>query len=414
MKIFAGLNAADLRRKVIVGLLLKIRGFKNYHAIISHIHPDYISEQTFSQHFDGMKSTCPNLLDEQLNRFRSKWYQYLQDKPLSLNKFAELVSQLHDSEDPEKLFDAGFYLEKVEDETSYLLNRLRLIKESSEIQTVNIEELVASIDTIYADLVVKINETAILSSKRNEKTECLLPEYSIKQFRHRVYVKLFVNLLSIVNELIHAVGMSWLRKMKWLFNFILNIFLNFNIKNSQFHESIAIEYSKVLNMMVSLLLSYFTTFKSGLFPAGKLQELVFDEEYSIYKLVEALLYNEYPFDAEEVIKYQNYQRQKKGNSHKNREAAIDTVNFSMKSLNINPNWDSILVRIIPNLKNSLSFAKKLLNSCLFFYIKYFEITQNHQGGAKLILMLMNARRSLLTTDKQNNQLIQRIKSMIYP
>ena len=44
MKILVGLPANDERKKMIAGLLLKIKGFKNYNAIVSHLHPDYITE----------------------------------------------------------------------------------------------------------------------------------------------------------------------------------------------------------------------------------------------------------------------------------------------------------------------------------------------------------------------------------
>jgi len=78
----------------------------------------------------------------------------------------------------------------------------------------------------------------------------------------------------------------------------MNIFMNFTIKNNHFHESIALEYSEVINLMIQIWTSYLVIFKNGLFPCGQLHNLAITDEYSIYKLVEALLYNEYPFDEE--------------------------------------------------------------------------------------------------------------------
>jgi len=86
----------------------------------------------------------------------------------------------------------------------------------------------------------------------------------------------------------------------------------------------------------------------------------------------------------------------------------------MKSLNINPHWDSVFIKIIPNLKNSIIFAKKIVNAALFFFIQYFEITQQFQGAAKFILMLNNAKNTIFISDKQNKYLIDRIKMMVYP
>lgn len=85
----------------------------------------------------------------------------------------------------------------------------------------------------------------------------------------------------------------------------------------------------------------------------------------------------------------------------------------MKSLNINPHWDSLLNKLVPNIKKSLAFAKKLVNSGLFFFVKYIEITGNHQVAAKLLLMITNAKNSIFSEDKQNKELVRRIKTMIY-
>ena len=75
------------------------------------------------------------------------------------------------------------------------------------------------------------------------------------------------------------------------------------------------------------------------------------------------------------------------------------VNFNMKSLNINPHWDSLFIKIIPNPKNSQTFAKELLGTSLYFFLEYFKLTHNYQQAAKLILLLNNARNTLLTLNK---------------
>ena len=42
-KIYRNLEENDKMRLVIVGLLLKIRGFNNYKMIVKDLHPDFIS-----------------------------------------------------------------------------------------------------------------------------------------------------------------------------------------------------------------------------------------------------------------------------------------------------------------------------------------------------------------------------------
>ena len=87
--------------------------------------------------------------------------------------------------------------------------------------------------------------------------------------------------------------------------------------------------------------------------------------------MEAILYNEYPFDEAEAVQYQNYQKQRKNHDNKQKQFLIDTVNFNMKSLNINLHWDTMLIRIIPHLKNSFKFGKNIVHQTLFFMLKYF-------------------------------------------
>jgi hypothetical protein len=77
----------------------------------------------------------------------------------------------------------------------------------------------------------------------------------------------------------------------------------------------------------------------------------------------------------------------------------------MKSLNINPHWDNIFGKLIPNLKNSHIFAKELVNSGIYFLLQYFKITSNYQNAAKLILMLTNGKNTVISGDKSTRRLI---------
>jgi hypothetical protein len=221
-------------------------------------------------------------------------------------------------------------------------------------------------------------------------------------------------LLAILNKAILVFHINWVRKIKWLYNFISSVFVNFNIKSGNFHASVAQEYGKIVTLLIQVLLSYLNTFKNGLFPSGKLEEFAFTEEFSIYKLVEALLYNEYPFDESDAIVFQNYQKQKKTGDNKHKQHIIDIVNFSMNSLNINPHWDSLFVKLIPNLKNSHLFAKELLNTALYWLLQYFKITHDYLHAAKLLLMIANAKNAMLTSDRSIRRLIDEIKALIYP
>ena len=115
-----------------------------------------------------------------------------------------------------------------------------------------------------------------------------------------------------------------------------------------------------------------------------------------------------------MIVFQNYQRQKRDNATGNKQSVIDIVNFNMKSLNINVHWDSMLIKIVPNLQNSPTFAKTLVYSALSFIKLYFQLTSNFDGAAKLVLMLSNARNSFIVNDLKIKKLIEVIKNMIYP
>ena len=114
-------------------------------------------------------------------------------------------------------------------------------------------------------------------SKSNTANSQLSVEYNMKQLIQRNYIAIMLNLHKIVNQLITAVGINWLRKVKWLYTFVLNLFVNFDIRGSQFHESIAKEYSKLFVIVVQIVTNYMVTFKNGLFPLGKLNDLAFQE-----------------------------------------------------------------------------------------------------------------------------------------
>jgi len=86
----------------------------------------------------------------------------------------------------------------------------------------------------------------------------------------------------------------------------------------------------------------------------------------------------------------------------------------MKSLNINLHWDTLLIKIIPHMKNSASFAKKILQQALYFLLKYFTITRNYQESPKLMLMLANAKNGSFTSDRTIGRLIKEIKENVYP
>jgi hypothetical protein len=100
--------------------------------------------------------------------------------------------------------------------------------------------------------------------------------------------------------------------------------------------------------------------------------------------------------------------------NKQKQHIIDIVNFNMKSLNINPHWDNLLGKLIPNLKNSHLLARELINSSIYFLLQYFKITCNYQNAAKLILMITNAKNIVLTTDKSTKKLINDLKAIVYP
>lgn len=104
----------------------------------------------------------------------------------------------------------------------------------------------------------------------------MFPEYNHKQFLHKSYNTILSHTLSLLNASISALGMSWMRKIKWLFKFIISIFANYSIKNTHFHESIGLEYSKIINLLIQIITNYLITFKSGLFPSGELQGLAVD------------------------------------------------------------------------------------------------------------------------------------------
>lgn len=86
----------------------------------------------------------------------------------------------------------------------------------------------------------------------------------------------------------------------------------------------------------------------------------------------------------------------------------------MKSLNINLHWDSMLIKIIPQMKNSLNFAKQLVYLSLTFLHQYFSITHNFQEAPKTLLMISNAKNSIFTADRRISSMINALKKSIYP
>lgn len=81
----------------------------------------------------------------------------------------------------------------------------------------------------------------------------------------------------------------------------------------------------------------------------------------------------------------------------------------MKSLNINIHWDTILIKIIPHLKNSIQFSKDILYQSLYLLHKYFETTNNYEEAPRLILMLANAKNTIFTSDRTISSIIKKIK-----
>jgi hypothetical protein len=63
----------------------------------------------------------------------------------------------------------------------------------------------------------------------------------------------------------------------------------------------------------------------------------------------------------------------------------------MKSLNLNPHYDSILTKFVPRLKNSISIINKIVHQSLFLMLKYYESSDTFTSAAQLLLMLKNAK-----------------------
>lgn len=92
---------------------------------------------------------------------------------------------------------------------------------------------------------------------------------------HRHYLKLYHHLLLVVNKSISSLGNNWFRKIKWLYQFVIGQLTSFDIKNHNSHEAIAKEHSKIIILLIQTVTNYLVTFKEGLFPQGKLQEIMF-------------------------------------------------------------------------------------------------------------------------------------------
>ena len=110
---------------------------------------------------------------------------------------------------------------------------------------------------------------------------------------------------------------------------------------------------------VRLIKDYLEKFGPGLLP-GCTDMIVGDQETSVYKLVEAVLYNDYPWSANGPG-LQNYQKGRKPNQNRAKQNLIDTLRFSSQSLNINPHWDNILCHLVPSLVQPVAFATQLVH-----------------------------------------------------
>ena len=96
-KMYRVLEESDTTREIIVGLLLKIKGFNNYKLIVKDLNPSFISENTMDRHFQSLKTQCPNLIEIQLNKYKVQWSKYLKYKPISLSYFLELLTKAKDN-----------------------------------------------------------------------------------------------------------------------------------------------------------------------------------------------------------------------------------------------------------------------------------------------------------------------------
>jgi hypothetical protein len=166
-KIYRTLEEGDKIRYAIVGLLLKIRGFNNYKMIAKDLHPDFISEQTLDVHFEALKSQCPNLLEAQVLKYKQRWSKYLKFKPISLAGFENLLNEALQLEKEESLAKWDDLMQEYEAEAQYLYGRLKNIEDSTEIEKVNIDELINSVDSIYAKLNEKLREHSSNPSKKS-------------------------------------------------------------------------------------------------------------------------------------------------------------------------------------------------------------------------------------------------------
>lgn len=168
-------------------------------------------------------------------------------------------------------------MENLEGEAKYLHGRLKNIQTSDEVEKINIDEIISHLDSLYIKISEKLKEFFIPPKKANSKIENVSPEYDYKQFVLKNYLKIFGLFLSFLNQIILTFQTNWIRKIKWLYNFVTAIFVNFGIKTNHFHASIASEYAHIVNVLTQVLMSYLVTFKNGLFPMGKLEDFAFNE-----------------------------------------------------------------------------------------------------------------------------------------
>ncbi len=142
-------------------------------------------------------------------------------------------------------------------------------------EKINIDEITQKIDSLNDSLNLKIKEISVKidsapSNIKNKKSNSTLPlyygEYDSKKLIYKNYLQFKNQLLELVYELVHKLNKNWFRRVKWLYNFILDNFSNFTIRNNFLHQSVAIEYKNMLMHLLRITKIYYQVFKDGLFP----------------------------------------------------------------------------------------------------------------------------------------------------
>jgi len=184
-----------------------------------------------------MRHQCPNLLENKLNEYKQQWSQYLCYKNIDLKPLADLIDFTIEKEHTENTVEWSQRVDKVEQELKYLINRFELIGKGDIYETISIDDLSNKFDEVYGRLTDKLKDTAVNIKK--SKLEQMQLEYDHQQFIHKTYQNIYCYFLRMVNQAITGLGLNWLRKIKWLYNFISTLFINFDVRGNNFHESIA-------------------------------------------------------------------------------------------------------------------------------------------------------------------------------